>query len=462
MKKYDAIVIGSGSGGLTCAYTAKGLGKRVLLIDKNKPGGECTWSGCIPSKSLIHVAKEIAIARKYNAELEVSYASVLDRVRGIREGVYVHESPDVLQSEGIDYIQGFASFERPGIVRVEDEVFEGTKIFITTGSSPFIPPIEGISNVRYHTNDTLFDAKTLKGSMVVLGGGPIGVELAMAMNDLGIRVDIVEMADRLLIREEEVLSEKLMATMTEKGIRVHCGVKATAVTESENKILLTVESGQGSQLLTSDELLVAVGRKPNTEGLSLEKSNIKYTKRGIVVDEYLRTTNKSVYAVGDVAGPYQFSHMAFTQGILAVQNAFLPWKRKISYRHVPWCTYTSPELGRTGLTEAEAVEKYGNGVKSYVHEYDRIDRARTEEATDGLIKLVVHPNGKLLGASILGERAGELIGEVQVVKTLGLKVTDLAKVIHPYPTYAEALATLGRNILVERLVNHPVVKLFRK
>jgi len=468
LEKYDVIIIGSGSGGLTVAYTAKGFGKKILLIDKEKPGGECTWSGCVPSKSLIHLAKEIAIVRKYQPDYKVDYEAVLKNVRETRENVYLSETPEMLQKDGITFIHGSAQFVSRHEVKVNDVIYSAPKIFIATGSSPFIPPIKGLSDIIFETNTTLFEPNRLKDSMIILGGGAIGVEIAMALNDLGINVSLIEMASRLLIREEPELSLRLQKIMVEKGINVYLNAKVVEVRKSTDliQVAMDVQSEENhlpkTTTLEAKSLFVAVGRVPNIEGLCLEKAGIAYSPKGIIVDCYLATTNKRIFAIGDVASKYQFSHMAFFEGVQAVKNSLLPIKTKMSYSHVPWCTFTSPELARTGYTEEEARLKYGNTLRTYTHLYSQIDRGKTDNATDGIIKLVISSKGKLLGASILGERAGELISELQVIKTLGLNVGKLGKVIHPYPTYAEALSKLGRIITIDLLLSNPLIKLFRK
>ncbi|MDA3845189.1 MAG: NAD(P)/FAD-dependent oxidoreductase [Vallitaleaceae bacterium] len=471
MEQYDVIVIGSGSGGLTVAYTAVGLGKKVLLVEKSKPGGECTWSGCIPSKTLIHIAKEMAVIRRYQPDYSVNTSEVLAQIRETILSVYAGETPEILKSHHIHYLNGFAKFVNKNTIEVDGQLHTGKKIIIATGTSPFVPNIEGIDEVAYMTNESFFTAETLPSSMIVLGGGAIGVELAMALNDLGIQIDLVEMLPEILPSEEPEFGKLLHEIMVRKGIVVHTDAKAVSVANGNNPdgtkadgvgINLTIEINNEQILIESKSLLVAVGRKPNIDGLELESAKVGYDRKGISVNAYMRTSNKAIYAVGDVASKYQFSHMAYAMGVIAAQNAIFPWKRKMSYKHVAWCTYCTPELARAGLTEAEARQQYSNNVRIYEHAYKDIDRAKTEHTTEGLIKLITNKKGKLLGATILGERAGELICELQVIKTLGISPTKLGKVIHPYPTYSEALSALGRKIMIDRLVNNWVVKLFRK
>lgn len=467
MKKkvdYDIIVIGSGSGGLTVAYTAVGLGKKVLLVEKALPGGECTWSGCIPSKRLIHLAKEMAVVRQHEPSYEVDVPRVLKQVRETIQKVYSGETPEVLESHHIHYLKGAARFKSKNSIEVEGQLYTGKKFVIATGSSPFVPPIEGIDQVNYLTNDTLFLAEDLPSSIIVLGGGAIGVEMSMAINNLGIEVHLIEMAKHILPLEEVDMSSRLKIIMEKQGITVHTSSKALSISQSKISgiVELVVEKEGHKSTIEARGLLVSVGRKANIDDLELENGEVETHSKGIKVDSYMRTTNHQIYAVGDVASKYQFSHMAYAQGIKAGQNAIFPWKRKVSYKHVAWCTYASPELARAGMTEKEAKDKYGESIRVYSLSYDDIDRAKTEDTTEGFIKLIVGRRGQLLGASILGERAGELICELQVIKTLGISPTKLMKVIHPYPTYSEALVTISKNIMIDRLVNNPVVKIFRK
>jgi len=461
VKKYDIAIIGAGSGGLTAAYTAKGFSKKVILIDKNKPGGECTWSGCIPSKALINIANEINVAKKYS-NLKVDTAQVLEKVRKVINNVYEEESPEVLKRDGIDYINGAAKFIEKNTLIVNGEEFKANNIFISTGSSPMVPPIEGLKDINYLTNENFFTEPKLPESIIVLGGGAIGVELSQAMNRLGVKVSIVEMMGTLLNREEPELVSMLERKLRAEGINIYTSYKAEKVSEENGKVSLTVVKDGSAEIITSDRILVCLGRVPNITGLDLDKVNIKYNKNGIEVNEYLETTTKGIFAIGDVAGPYLFSHMANVQGITAVRNALLPIKKKMDYSHVAWCTFSEPELARSGLTEQEARDKYGDSIRVYQQDYKDLDRAKTKEEDEGLVKIICDKKGKVLGASIFGNKAGEIISEVQVVKTLGINFGKLTKVIHPYPTYGEILLKISKRVYLDNIINNPIVKLFRR
>ncbi len=460
MAAIDMIVIGSGSGGMTVAYTAIGFGKKVLMIDRNKPGGECTWSGCIPSKALINQANDIHTAGKY-ATVKVDTASVMSQVRDVIDHVYAGESIEVLKKDGIDFVMGEAKFVDAHHVEVNGTIYEGKKIVICTGSSPMVPPIDGLKDVPYLTNDTFFRQEDLPKSMLVLGAGAIGMEMAQAMTRLGVEVQVVEMADSILPREDKELTDKLQTKLEAEGCVMHVGTKAVGVTYEDGQVHLTVEKNGAKKSLVGDKILLALGRRPNIEALNLEAAGIAYNKKGITVDDYMRTSAKGVYAVGDVAGPYLFSHMANVQGIQAVQNAVLPViNRKVNYDHVAWTTFTSPELATAGMTEAQARERYGDSIRVYRRSYDELDRAKTKPGSLGEVKLICNRKGKILGCSILGDRAGEMISEVQVIKTLGKNVSKLSGVIHPYPTYSEILNKIGKKAAVDNLFQLPVVRWF--
>jgi pyruvate/2-oxoglutarate dehydrogenase complex dihydrolipoamide dehydrogenase (E3) component len=461
MRKVDVAIIGAGSGGLTVAYTARGFGKSVLMIDKNLPGGECTWAGCIPSKALINQANDIYTAGKY-AEFVVNTELVMDKVRGIIENVYQGESIDVLKKDGIDFLQGAGRFVAANRLEVLGEEIEAKKIFICTGSSPMVPPIEGVDKIEILTNENFFLQKQLPKSILVLGGGAIGVELSQAMNRLGVQVQLIEMADQILPREDEKVVSLLRKELEREGLLIHTSAKAVKVYEEEGKVKLQLSTSTGMKVVEGDRILFALGRVPNVMHLDLEKAGIAYTKKGITVNPNMETTAKGVYAVGDVAGSYMFSHIANAQGIRAVQNAILPINKKMDYTNVSWCTFTSPELATAGLTEKEARERYGNSIRVYEYPYGNIDRAKTKEGSFGMVKLILKQNGKVLGCTILGERAGEIISEVQVVKTLGINFGKLANVIHPYPTYSEVLNKIGKKVLVDNLWNLPVVRWVKK
>ncbi len=464
MKKYDFVIIGSGSGGLSSAYTALGFGKSVALIDKNLPGGECTWSGCIPSKTLIKLAKDMHTIKSYDRDFKIDTSHVMNKVREVMSDVYEGESIDKLRSDGIDFISGEASIVERGKVRVAGRIIECKNVIIATGSSPLIAPIENLENVDYLTNESIFKLSNLPKSIIILGSGAIGVELAQALNRLGVRVELVFRGDRILKKEDEDMAIEIQKLLREEGVNLHPNTKAYRLEKEENHIVLYSEGKEAKAMdkrVCAETILVATGRRPNLEGLGLDRAKIDYDHRGIEVNKYMETSLKGVYAVGDVIGSYQFSHMANFEAICAVQNALIPIKKKMTYKHVVWCTFTDPEFARAGMGEEEIRRIYGDKYRLYKYYYRDIDRAKTSFEDRGLVKIMCDKKGKILGASIIGSRAGELISEIQVIKSLGIKMSKVSGVIHPYPTYSEVINKIGKKVRVDNLLNNPIVKLFK-
>ena len=461
MKKYDVAVIGGGASGLTVAYTAVGFKKSVVLIDKHKPGGDCTWYGCVPSKALIHEANQIFNAKKY-ADFEVDTEAVMSKVRETREKVYTHESIEVLEKDGIDFLGGVASFKSEYVLQIGDELVKAKHIFICTGSQPIIPNIQGIKDVDYLTNESFFELTKLPESVIVLGGGAIGVELSQAMNRLGVKVSLVEKSDVILPKEEKELAQLLQARLIEEGINIYTSFEAVSMTQDEYGVKMKLKNNSHEISVTGQRVLLALGRKASIKSLNLEAVGIELDNQTVKVNEFLQTSLAHVYAVGDVSGGFMFSHMANVEGILATQNSIFPIKRKINYKDVSWCTFTTPELALAGLTEQQARDQFGNKIRVYRQSYENLDRAMTDEATLGVVKVILDQRGFVLGASVLGERAGELISQIQIIKTTKLNFAKLATVIHPYPTYAEVLVKIGKRVAVDNLLQKPILKHFKK
>ena len=465
---YDLVILGGGGAGITAAMLGNGLGKRIALIDKKRFGGECTWSGCVPSKSLLHAAKIVTITQHLDryglsgtGQIAITNESVMSAIRQTVQAVYDQEKPETFERLGIKAIENAsARFSDPHTVEVNGKSIRARKFLLSTGSSPLVPPIEGLSQVPYFTNETIFSLKTLPRSITVLGGGPIGIELASAMNRLGVAVSVVEMSPVILAREDAELSTLLSELLAREGVRLITGAR---VLSAENPATPTVvyEKDGKQEKLSSDALLVAVGRKPNTEGLGLEDIGVVFDRRGISVNRYLRTSVKNIYAAGDVVGPYQFSHIANYQAIIAASNALLPIKKSVNYDAVPWCTFTDPELARSGLTEAEARARFGSKIRVYRAEYSRLDRARTDRAIQGLAKFVCSKKGALLGIHILGERAGEVMHEAHAARALGIPLYRLNSVIHTYPTYSELVHKAARAAYIDRIQANPIVRLLK-
>ena len=466
---YDLIAIGAGAGGFVSSKLAAGLGKKVAMIERSLLGGECTNRGCVPSKALIKAAAAAHQARHLRdygldaGPLTISTKNVMQYVRGAVKKVYDSHPAAVFEKLGIDVLFGDPVFLDSHRVSLNGRVLSAGKFMIATGSSAFIPPIEGLASVPYLSNENLFDLETLPSSMIILGAGPIGMEMASALNHLGVAVTVVEMSGRILPREDEELASRLEKKLALDGITFLTGTKAVRASGTTDGVTLTVESaGDARRDIGAASLLVAVGRKPNIEGMDLDKAGVAWSRTGITTDRYLRTTAPNIFACGDVVGPYQFSHMTEYQAVTATRNAFLPFRKKVNYDTVAWCTFTDPEFAHAGLTEEEARERHGNGITVYRYEYRNTDRGRTDNAEFGMAKFICDRRGRLLGAHILGERAGELIHEAQLLRFLGLPFTRIASMIHVYPTFTDVVRQPAKLLYVDRLRNNPALKLLAK
>jgi len=447
---YDVIVIGGGAAGLVAAKLAAGLGKSVAIIEKNKLGGECTWTGCIPSKTLIHLAGLAAAAKKFAAYQQggqkdgvVDSAKIMEQVRATRAHIAQGTTPESLHSSGIDTFFGDAHFVDLNAVKVDGNTLHFKKCILATGSHAFVPPIEGLAQTRYLTNSTLFELEELPADMTILGGGPIGVEMACALNSLGVKVTVLEMNMQILAHEDEQVSALLAQHMIAQGIEIKTSMTLQRVVDG-TKLVCRLADGS-MQDFTCSRLLVAVGRRPNVEALGLEAIGVNSTSRGITVNNKLQTTLDHIYACGDVVGPYQFSHMAEYQAVIAARNACVPvFKTRVNYAQKIWVTFSSPELARLGLTEQEARAAHGNRIQIFCVPYSTIDRSAVDDATLGLCKVICDARGYIIGAHILGARAGELIHELQLGVHYKVRFKDFYKVIHAYPTYSELLWHGGR------------------
>ncbi len=439
MSKRDLVIIGGGAGGLVVASVAGQLGLKVTLIEKeDKLGGDCLHYGCVPSKTLIQAAKVASLMRRGDEfglpslQPEVDLGKVNDHVGSVIEHIQHHDDPERFRGYGCEVIFGAAEFVDPQTVQVQGKAIHGRRFVIATGSRPFIPHIEGLEDAGYLTNLDLFSLRTLPPRLVVLGGGPIGLEMAQAFHRLGSKVTVVERLPQLLPQEDPEIADALQETLVSEGITIHTSTGAERVTrEGETRTVFC----SGGLRLTADQVLVAAGRKPNVENLGLETAGVTLTKKGVSVDRRMRTSQKHIFACGDVCGPYPFTHMAEYQAGIVISNAIFRFPKKTDYRVTPWVTYTDPELARVGLTEQQARDQ---GIKPDVlrFPFKEVDRALTEVSTQGMSKLITH-KGKILGASILGPHAGELIHEIVLAMQTGVKIGDISATIHAYPTLAQ-------------------------
>ncbi len=440
---FDLIVIGGGSGGLAAAGNAVRAGKRVLLVNDGAPGGDCTFWGCIPSKALISQAAKGA-----------TFSDAMAHIRHAVGTVAAAESFDVLRNEGYHTANGRAVFVSPTTIDVEGARYEGDNFVIATGSRAVVPPIPGIEDVDYLTNHGIFDLTHKPKSLAVLGGGPIGAEIAQAMGRLGVEVTLYEMTDRLLIKEEPEVSNVIEAVMRADGVDVRIGTTVTGLKKASGGGIL-VASTAGDE--TFEQLLVATGRRPNSEGLGLDIAGVKVSDRGyIVADDKLGTNVDHIFAAGDVTGKLPFTHAADEMGRLAAAFALrLPHRWKFKEHWIPWVTFTSPEVARIGLTEAEAASKGGRVAFLPMSEFDR---AITDGATDGFVKLIAGPKpltrrifgGEIIGATIVAPRAGEMINEISLAMRTRMFTGRLGQTAHAYPTWSVAIQQASAQFFFEQ------------
>jgi pyruvate/2-oxoglutarate dehydrogenase complex dihydrolipoamide dehydrogenase (E3) component len=467
---YDLIIIGGGAAGFVSAKVARGFGKTVAMIEKGKLGGECTNYGCIPSKSLIRAARAAhemknldKLGLKLDTPLSFNTDRVMSYVRSIVEKVYNTHLPESFKPLGIAVHFGSPQFLDNHRIKIGEKILSANKFIISTGSSPSIPPVDGINETPYLTNNTIFSIDKLPTSLIVMGGGPIGIELSSAFNRLNVEVTVVEMMDRVLPKEDKELSDMLAERLKSEGLKILTSTKVVKASKFNGKIRLSVEGKEGvKKEIEADSILVATGRKPNTDGLALENAGVKYNNKGIEVNERLQTSADNIYACGDVVGHYQFSHIAEYHGVIACSNAFLPVKKRINYRDVIWCTFTDPELAHAGLTEDEARETHGDNIKVLRYDYSKFDRARTDMEEFGMSKIILDSRGRVLGAHILGTHASEIIHEVQLAKYFNIPFGKLWEAIHIYPSYSDVIRQPSKYYYAERLRNNPFIKLLKK
>ncbi len=452
---YDLAVIGGGSAGITAARFAARLGARTALVEKDRIGGDCTWTGCVPSKTLLRSAKvvqEMRTAYRHgiaSAEPRVDLEPVMDHVKAVVDGVYSQESPERLEAEGIDVFIGDAHFVDPHTIALGERTLTARRVLIATGARPLIPAVPGLQDAGYLTYESLWSLKDLPSHLLVVGAGPIGCELAQAFRRLGSRVTLVEAADRILLQDEPEAATTMSGVLSEEGVELRLSSPAERAWQDDRGIHLAV----GGRELTGDALLVAVGRRPRVEGLDLERAGVTYGDKGISVNDRLRTSRRHIYAAGDCIGGYQFTHYAGWQGFMAVRNALLPGASRAVLDRVPWTTFTDPEVAHVGMVEAQAVARFGSAATASTWPMDRVDRALTDGATMGFLKVVHKKNGTILGATIVAARAGEMIQEWTLAIDHGLKVGDVARSIHVYPTYSMAGMQAAADIEVGRMLN---------
>ena len=464
----DLCVIGAGAGGLSIAAGASQMGARVVLFEGGQMGGDCLNHGCVPSKALLAAGKALARQRgdaRYGIVSQpgrVDFPAVKAHVQGVIDGIAPMDSVERFEGLGVRVVQASARFVGPRAVEGGAVRVTARRIIVATGSTPMIPPVPGLTAGPYLTNETIFGVETLPEHLVVMGGGPIGIELAQAFRNLGSAVTVVEMA-KIMAKDDPELVELVRHRLGSDGIEIleQTQVKKVAYGDTGG-VTVTVGAPDSdvSREINASHLLVAAGRQPTMAGLDLEVAGIEATPKGIVVDAGLRTSNRRVYAVGDVAGPYQFTHIAGYHAGIVIRSALFRMPAKVDYSAVPWVTYCDPELASVGLSEAEARARHG-AVQVLSWPFAENDRAQAERDTQGLVKVIITPKGRILGATILGAHAGELIQIWCLAIQQKLKIGAVAGVILPYPTLGEASKRAAGSFYTPRLFTDRVRKIVR-
>ncbi len=452
---YHIIVIGAGSGGLVVASGAAGLGAKVALIEGDKMGGDCLNAGCVPSKTFLksaHLADAIDRGKMFGLEVPspvVHMDQLMGRVADVIKSIEPHDSKERYEGLGVTVIEGYGSFVDAHTVDVGGKRLTAKTVVISTGSNPFVPPIKGLDSVPYYTNKNIFQLKSLPKHLIVLGAGPIGSELGQGFKHLGSEVTMIDKSPGIFGRDDEEVGPLMLQQFFLDGITMELGATVVEVRGSEGQIEVDIKREDRICTIKGDSLLVALGRKPNTEGLGLDQVGIKTGPRGhVMTNDRLQTVVPNIYACGDVTGPYAFTHMAGYQAGIVIQNAIFPVKKKVDYRAIPWVTYTKPEVAHVGLTEKQAKEKVP-GYKKYIVNMEANDRAKAEGDVDGFLKILVDKKGIIIGTTMVGEKAGEQIGLANLAVVKRLKISAFMSMIMPYPTELDIYKTVGLQALKE-------------
>jgi pyruvate/2-oxoglutarate dehydrogenase complex dihydrolipoamide dehydrogenase (E3) component len=453
--RYNMVVLGGGTAGLVCAAGAAGLGAKVALIERNLMGGDCLNAGCVPSKGLIAAARRVAEVRDagefgihVSGEVEVDFAVIMERMRRLRAQIAPNDSVQRFSNLGVDVYLGEGVFTGRDTVAVGEETLQFKKAVIATGCRAATLPIPGLAEVGALTNETLFNLTERPRRLIVIGSGPVGCEMAQSFARFGSAVTLVEQGNHLLMREDRDAAAIVQAAFVRDGIDMHFGSKILRVRQDGSDKVLELEidreSGVESMELRADAILVGVGREPNVQGLGLEVAGVECNeKEGVGVDDNLRTNNPNVFAAGDVASPFKFTHSADFMARLVIRNALFAGRAKMSTLTIPWCTYTDPEIAHVGMYEADAAAQ-GLDLDVYVQPLEEVDRAILEGEGAGFVKVLTEKGkDRILGATIVSRHAGEMISEVSVAMAGRMGLGAVGNVIHPYPTRAEAIRRVG-------------------
>ena len=450
-RRYDLVIVGMGSGGMVAAEFAASLGLRVAAVERNRVGGDCLWTGCVPSKALLASAKVAHHLRTADLwglpaldPLELDTSLVWKRIRATQAQIATtDDNPERFRQLGAEVVFGTARLAGPHAVEVDGRVLATRYVLICTGSRPAAPPVPGLAEARYLTSENVFELERAPRSVVAIGGGPIAIEMAQGLTRLGVGVTVLQRAPGILTRDEPELVAMLSERLREEGVDLRLNVSVERVTVEEGRKVVHARQDGREVEFGAEDLLVGVGRKPNVEELGLDAVGVRVGDRGIEVDERMRTSVPSVYASGDVAGRYLFTHSAGHEAVRAVRDMFLPGKGVVS-RLVPWCTFTDPELAHAGATEAEARQSYGHDkVVARRIDLSHSDRARTDGDPAGRVIAVCGPKDRLLGAHILAPNAGDMIHELAYVVSRKGRLKDLSKLVHVYPTLSTSIGQLA-------------------
>lgn len=466
--KYNLVVIGAGSGGLVAAVGTAGIGGKVAVIERGLIGGDCLNVGCVPSKTIIRSARvmgDLARARQYGVhvpdDVQIDFARVMERVREVRAKISYHDAASRFVDMGIDVYFGEGRFSGPDTIEVAGQTLHFSKAIIATGSSPLHIPIEGIAEADYITNETVWNMTELPPRLAVIGAGPIGSELAQSFQRLGSAVTLFDLAPNVMPREDASASAIVQDIFVKEGMQLKLGAKISHVRKDGAAKVVVFELNGQQEEASVDEILLAVGRSPNIQNLNLDAGGIDYHKKGITIDDTTRTTNHNVYAVGDVASKYQFTHVADAMARIAVRNAMFPGpKQKVSDLVIPWVTYTDPEIAHVGLYPHEAEER-GIAIDTFEESVAHTHRGLADGEGDGFVKIHVKKGtDKIVGATIVASHAGEMLNEITLAMNAGIGLNKLSTTIHPYPTQAEAIK-MTANAWMRTRLTPTVAKLFK-
>ena len=448
--RYNLVVIGGGPAGLVAAAGAAGCGARVALVERQLMGGDCLNFGCVPSKALINAARRAAGMRGHETSglsatgVQIDFAAAMQRLRRLRSEIGAHDSVRRFTSLGVDVFLGSGHFTSPDTLKVNETELLFHSAVIATGARAATPPIPGLASVNALTNETVFSLTELPARLAIIGGGPIGCEMAQSFARLGSQVSLIESSPGILPREDPEAAAIVQARLQQDGVNLLSSAQGLQLAPGANgTILVTLDSMGVKHDLTVDHLLLAAGRAPNIEGLNLEAAGVRYDRTGVLVDDMLRTTNRRVFAAGDICSRYQFTHSADFMARTVIQNALFFGRKKMSQLIIPWATYTSPEIAHVGLTAAQAQAR-GLKITTYTQSLSAVDRALLDGETDGMVRVHVRQGtDQIVGATIVAEHAGDMISEITLAMTHKIGLDGIAATIHPYPTQAEAIRKIG-------------------